>query len=40
VVEVGADGTLDAPSLTGRRIAIDAMTVTDTTLTIGGTVRL
>jgi hypothetical protein len=40
VVEVGADGTLDAPSLTGRRIAVDAMTVTDTSLTLGGTVRL
>ncbi|MBO13870.1 hypothetical protein [Herbaspirillum sp.] len=39
VVYVADDGTLDAPSLTGRRIAIDAMTVSDTTLTLTGTVR-
>ena len=39
VVNVADDGTLDAPSLTGRRIAIDAMTVSDTTLTLTGTVR-
>jgi len=39
LVEVGSDATLDAPSLTGRRIAVDGMTVTDTTLTLAGTVR-
>lgn len=39
LLEVAEDGTLDAPSLTGKRIAIDAMTVTDTTLTLAGTVR-
>ena len=39
LIEVGSDATLDAPSLTGRRIAVDGMTVTDTTLTLAGTVR-
>jgi hypothetical protein len=39
LVEVADDGTLDAPSLTGRRIAVDGMTVSDTALTLGGTVR-
>jgi hypothetical protein len=39
LVKIGADETLDRPSLTGRRIAIDAMTATETTLTFAGTVR-
>ena len=39
MIAIEADNTLDAPSLTGRRIAVDAMTVTETTLTFAGTVR-
>jgi hypothetical protein len=39
LVEVASDGTLDAPSLTGKRLAVDAMTVSDTSITLGATVR-
>ena len=39
LVQVASDGTDDGPDLTGYRIAVDAMTVTDSSLTLAGTVR-
>lgn len=39
LLEVAADDTQDAPDLTGCRIAVDAMTATETAVTLAGTVR-
>lgn len=39
LLRIASDGTDDAPDLTGRYVAVDRMVVSDTALTITGTVR-